>query len=109
MKIKIFSLLAFLISFSTLADFKECSITNGQLMFCGGWAQANSVPVLQYDGSYHDCRIVNGQPFSCGIWSQKSDYPVLQSDGSYNSCSITNGTVMFCRGWFQGKAIIDNN
>lgn len=108
MKVKSIVLsLAMLVSFSSLASFEECQITNGAVGFCGSWAQKESYPVKQADGTYLDCRITNGDVGFCGAWSQEKDFPVKQSDGTYDSCNITNGSVGFCGAWYNGTAIIE--
>ncbi len=99
--------LAMLVSFSSLASFEECHISNGTVGFCGSWAQKESYPVRQDNGEYLDCRITNGVVGFCGSWSQEKAFPVLQEDGTYESCSITNGTVGFCGSWYNGTAVIE--
>lgn len=97
-----------LYSFSSFSStFYNCEIFNGKVSYCGGWGQAQSVPVLQSDGSYRDCDVFNGHVSYCGSWSQTESNAVLQSDGSYRDCSIFNGRVSSCKGWFHGKAIIE--
>lgn len=103
-------LIVFLVfcSFSSLAStYYNCEIFNGKVSYCGGWGQAQSVPVLQSDGSYRDCDVFNGNMSYCGSWSQAKSHPVLQNSGTYYDCSIFNGKVGSCNGWFSGKAIIE--
>jgi len=99
--------LGVMFSFSSMASYEECQITNGTVGFCGSWAQKESYPVKQSDGTYLDCRITNGSVGFCGSWSQEKEFPVKQSDGTYDKCSITNGSVGFCGSWYNGTAVIE--
>ncbi len=102
---KIISLSIMLISFSSMASYENCTISNGQVTSCTTWSQSNSHPVLNSDGYYYDCSISNGNTTSCRSWYQGS--AVIKQGDSYKSCSIANGTVISCGSWYQGNAIVD--
>lgn len=103
----LFVMILLLCSFSSFADYANCTISSGNLISCGGWANADKFPVLQSDDNYHECRISSGSVTSCGGWANATNFPVLQSDGDYHSCNISSGSVTSCSTWYNGDTILE--
>ncbi len=98
--------LTMFVSFSSMANYESCEITNGRVSVCDAWAQVSSYPVFE-NGRYSDCSITNGSVDICRGWANESSVAVKNSDGIYESCSITNGSIDSCNSWFNGRATIE--
>jgi hypothetical protein len=82
---------------------RRCSITNGQVVHCGGWHQGEAV--LRRNGAFRRCKVTNGRTTSCGPWYQGT--VVARHDRAYRKCKVVNGQISSCGGWYQGDAVID--
>ncbi len=88
-----------------LADdvaYRECTIANGQVSWCGPWYQGEAV--VHHDDAYRTCSIANGQVVSCGPWYQGD--AVIYRDEAFRTCTIANGQPIACGPWHQGTAVV---